>query len=65
MIYFEGQEIPWHQGLTVTGLLEQVADGHDYAVVKVNGRLLSRPQFDTTPVPDGARVIPIPMIAGG
>jgi sulfur carrier protein ThiS len=65
MVYFADKEFIWHQGLTVAGLLEQAADGHDYAVLKIDGRLVSRPHFDTTPVPDGARIIPIPMIAGG
>ena len=65
MIYFDDKEFVWHEGLTVADLLGSVADGHDLAVVKVNGRLVSRPQFDATPVPDGARIIPIPMIAGG
>ena len=49
----------------MAGLLEQVADGRTYAVVKMNGRLVSRPHFEKTLVPDGARVTPIPMIAGG
>ena len=46
-------------------LLAQLDDGHIYAVVKLDGKLVSRPHFDTTPVPDGARVTLIPMIAGG
>ena len=65
MIYFNDNEFSWHPGLTMAGLLAQVEDGHTYAVVKMNGRLVSRPHFETTLVPDGARVRPIPMIAGG
>ena len=65
MISFDDTQIPWQEGLTMAGLLEKVADGHKYAVVKMNDRLVSRPYFETTLVPDGARVTPIPMIAGG
>ena len=65
MIIFDDKELSWHEGLTMAGLLEQVADGQAYAVVKMNGRLVSRPHFEKTLVPDGARVTPIPMIAGG
>ena len=65
MIYFDDTEIPWHEGLTMSELIEKVANGHIYAVVKMNGRLVSRPHFETTLVPDGASVTPIPMIAGG
>ena len=65
MIYFDDKELPWYEGLTMAGLLQQVPDGQTYAVVKMNGRLVSRPSFEETLVPDGARVTPIPMIAGG
>jgi sulfur carrier protein ThiS len=65
MIYFEDKQIPWHEGLTVAAMLALLEDGHLYAVVKMDGRLVSRPHFSTTRVPDGARVTPIPMIAGG
>ena len=65
MIYFDELELSWHEGLTLAGLLEQVADGQTYAVVKMDGRLVSRPNFEKTWVPDGARITPIPMIAGG
>lgn len=65
MVTVGEQKIPWEEGMTVAGLLSQLKDGHRYAVVKLNGRLVSRPHFDVTPVPDDARVIPIPMIAGG
>jgi len=65
MIYFDEAEIPWHEGLTMADVIDQVADGQAYAVVKMNGRLVSRPRFEKTLVPDGARVVPIPMIAGG
>ncbi len=65
MIHLDEQEIPWEAGLTLATLLSRLDDGHIYAVVKLNGRLVSRPHFATTPVPDGARVTPVPMIAGG
>ena len=65
MVYLGDKEMPWKEGLTVAALLEGLEDGHIYAVVKLDGRLVSRPHFNTTPVADGARVTPIPMIAGG
>jgi thiamine biosynthesis protein ThiS len=65
MILIGERTIPWREGLTLSALLEQLADGHHYAVVKLNGKLVSRPHFHTTPVPDGAEVVPIPIVAGG
>jgi thiamine biosynthesis protein ThiS len=65
MITVGEHEIPWQDGLTVAGVLAKLEDGHRYAVVKLDGKLVSRPHFDTTPVSDHSRIIPIPMIAGG
>lgn len=65
MVHVGEQEIAWQEGLTVATLLSKLKDGHLYAVVKLDGKLVSRPHFNTTPVPDGARVVLIPMIAGG
>jgi thiamine biosynthesis protein ThiS len=65
MVTVGDQELPWEEGLTVATLLARLTDGHIYAVVKLDGRLVSRPHFNVTPVPDGARIILIPMIAGG
>lgn len=65
MVTVGEQSIAWREGMTVASLLATLQDGHIYAVVKLDGKLVSRPRFETTPVPDGARIIPIPMIAGG
>jgi len=59
------EKIPWQEGMTVARVLEELNDGHFYAVVRVNGELVSRPNFEKTPVPDHAEIILIPMIAGG
>lgn len=65
MIHVGDQAFPWKEGMTVADVLSLLPDGHLYAVVKLDGRLISRPHFATIPVPDGASVTPIPMIAGG
>ncbi len=65
MIKVGDEKIPWHEGMTVASLLEQREDGHMYAVVRLNGKLISRPKFESTPIPDNSEVILIPMVAGG
>ena len=65
MIAVDEFELPWREGMTVAALLAQLKDGSIYAVVKLDGKLVSRPHFNITPVHDGARVRLIPMIAGG
>ena len=65
MIRLDEDQMSWHHGMTVADLLELVPDGHQYAVIKVNGRYVSRPDFKQYEIPDNAEIRLIPMIAGG
>ncbi len=65
MISVDGQPMDWYPGITVAQILERLEDGHIYAVVRLNGKLISRPSFTTAQVPDNATLEPIPMVAGG
>jgi len=65
VITLDGEQRPWRSGMTVSHLLQEIADAHQYAVVRVNDRYVSRPSFDTYVIPDRAEIFLIPMIAGG
>jgi thiamine biosynthesis protein ThiS len=51
--------------MTVSDLLRILEDPYPYVVVRINEKIVSRPNFDETPVPDDSDVFLIPMIAGG
>jgi thiamine biosynthesis protein ThiS len=65
VITVRGKEYPWRKGMTVADLLKEVGDPYPYAVVRINEKAISKPHFETTPVPDNSEVYLIPMIAGG
>jgi thiamine biosynthesis protein ThiS len=65
LIKVDKKEVAWQEGMTVSDLLALLGETYDYAVVRVNDQVVSRPHFDKTPVPDGAQVYLIPMVAGG
>ncbi len=65
MITMDGEQYPWHPDMDVEQLLVFVEKPEQYAVIRLNGKLVSRPVFKNTPVPDNAEVVLIPMIAGG
>jgi thiamine biosynthesis protein ThiS len=65
VITLDGEQRPWQSSMTVSQLLQEIADAHQYAVIKINGRYVSRPSFDTYVIPDNAEIYLIPMIAGG
>ncbi len=65
MISVGDQTLTWQPGLTLAQVMDTLEDGHLYAVVRLNGKLVSRPDFPKTPVPEGADIQPLPLIAGG
>ncbi len=65
MITLDEIRLPWREGLTISDLLKERPEAKYIAVVRLNGKLVSRPNFDATLVPDQSEIIPIPMIAGG
>jgi thiamine biosynthesis protein ThiS len=65
MIQVAGKQFPWHEGMTVSDLLNALKDSHPYAVVRINEQYITRPNFTKTKVPDNAQVFLIPMVAGG
>ena len=65
MITVNGKNWAWHPGLTISEMLSLLNDPYPYAVVRINGKHVSRPDFDNYPIPDEAEVYLMPLIAGG
>lgn len=65
MITVNGKHTPWHPGLTIMEMLNLLDDPYPYAVVRINGKHVSRPDFDNYQIPDGSEVYLMPLIAGG
>ena len=65
MIKVADKTVIWYEGMTVRDLLEKIGDAHPYAVVRINDRYVSRPNFDRATIPDNSEIFLIPMIAGG
>jgi thiamine biosynthesis protein ThiS len=65
VIHVDDKHIPWREGMTVTALIEALGASYEYPAVRINNKIISRPQFDHTPVPDEAKVFLIPLVAGG
>jgi thiamine biosynthesis protein ThiS len=58
-------DLEWRPGLTVQDVLDALKFSFRMIVVKINGQVVSRREFATTLVPDGAEVQAIHMISGG
>ncbi len=55
----------WQEGMTVASLLETLDNTGFVSVIRLNGRLISSPKFDRTPIPDNAVIRLLPLVAGG
>jgi len=58
-------EIEWEEGLTVSVLLERFRYTFPHVIVTINGEVISRDEYATRTIPDGADVRVIHLIAGG
>lgn len=65
MIQVDDKPLPWQDTLTVASLLATLEDVEFCAVVRLNGRLVSSPDFAKTPIPDNAEIQLLPLVAGG
>lgn len=60
-----GKKVEWQKGMSVEDLLNDLPDKHPYAVVKINGKYVSRPDFSKTILEEEDEIFLIPLIAGG
>ncbi len=65
MVKVSDKTVAWHEGMTISDLLNELGDPHPYAVVRIDENYVSRPNFGKTTIPDDSEVFLIPMIAGG
>lgn len=59
------RELPWSEGMTVRDVLRLCNFTYSLITVTVNGQIVPKEEFDTFPIPPGAEVRVIHLIAGG
>jgi thiamine biosynthesis protein ThiS len=65
MVQVNGEPLDWQEGLTVRGVLRARKYIFPLLVVTLDGRLIRREDYDSTPVPDGATVSVVHLMSGG
>ena len=65
MITAKGKKLDWHEGLTVREVLDTLGYNFPSVLVRVNGRIVKRKEWDDSIVPDEADVEIRPIVAGG
>ena len=65
MIRTKEKQLEWHEGLTVRDVLETLGYNFPSVLVRINGTIVRRKNWDSTVVPDEAEVEVRPIVAGG
>jgi sulfur carrier protein len=65
MITAKGKKLDWHEGLTVREVLDTLGYNFPSVLVRVNGGIVKRKEWDNSIVPDEADVEVRPIVAGG
>ena len=65
MVTAKGKRLEWHEGLTVREVLDTLGYNFPSILVRVNGTIVRRKSWDSTVIPDEAKVEVRPIVAGG
>ncbi|WP_242946304.1 sulfur carrier protein ThiS [Geosporobacter subterraneus] len=60
-----GRDSDWEENLTVEKLLQIKKYSYPKIIVKINGQLIDREHYTSTPIHDGDDVKVIHLLAGG
>jgi thiamine biosynthesis protein ThiS len=64
-ITVNGNVLGWREGMTVRNVLDEMKYSFRMLVIKVDGEIVKRDNWDTFPVPSGAVVEVIHLMSGG
>lgn len=65
MITVNGNQIEWTQNLSVRDLLKKMNYTFRMLVIKIDGKLVKKDEYDSTIIPCGANVMVMHLISGG
>ncbi len=63
--YVNEHKLPWKEGLVVHDALTLMNYTFKMLVIKLNGELVKKADYDSTPIPIGADLKVIHLISGG
>jgi thiamine biosynthesis protein ThiS len=65
MIEVDGKKIPCSESMTLATLLQSLENAEFCSVVRLNGKLVSSPEFSKTKIKDNDKIELLPLVAGG
>ncbi|HPB18271.1 MAG TPA: sulfur carrier protein ThiS [Candidatus Cloacimonas sp.] len=65
VFFVNGNKLSWKEGLVVADALKMMNYTFKMLVIKMNGELVKRENWQTTPIPENADIKVIHLISGG
>ena len=65
VFFVNGNILPWKEGLVVADALKMMNYTFKMLVIKMNGELIKRENWQTTPIPENADIKVIHLSSGG
>ena len=65
MITVNDEDMEWSEDMTISDMLDRIENTDYCAAIRLNGRLVSSPDFDKTIIPDQSIIYILPPVAGG
>ena len=65
VFFVNGNKLSWKEGLVVADALKMMNYTFKMLVIKMNGELIKRENWQTTPIPENADINVIHLISGG
>jgi len=65
LIEVNEKKMQWLENMTIASLLKTLDNVEFCAVVRLNGKLVSSPDFAEIPVEDNSKIQLLPLVAGG
>ena len=65
MIEVDEKQVAWSENMTIASLLKTLDNVEFCAVVRLNGKLVSSPNFAEISIEDNSKIQLLPLVAGG
>ncbi len=65
MIEVDEKQVDWFENMTLASLLKTLDNVGFCSVIRLNGKLVSSPEFTKTIIPDHSKIQLLPLVAGG
>ena len=65
MIEVDEKQVAWFENMTIASLLKTLDNVEFCAVVRLNGKLVSSPNFAEISIEDNSKIQLLPLVAGG